>query len=147
LKKYKIITIPFDRKTKGFDDEPLNRFILNKTVHSLKTKFFKDGDELYWTVFIEYEPVLEETAENIDDGLDEPQRMLLSRLKQWRKERAEKGGVPVYIIGTNKEFTDIVKTAPKTLEALKSIKGFGKSKVSKYGMEIVELIKAFYDKR
>ena len=50
------------------------------------------------------------------------------RLKAWRKERAEKDGVPVYIIGTNREFRDIVVARPETLEALKTVKGFGKAK-------------------
>jgi superfamily II DNA helicase RecQ len=71
---------------------------------------------------------------------------LLERFRAWRKERAEKDGVPVYIIGTNKELVNIVKTVPASLEALKGIKGFGKAKIQKYGKEIIEIINIFYSK-
>jgi len=63
-------------------------------------------------------------------GLDEPQRLLFDRLRTCRKEAAEKAGVPVYIVATNKRLSDIVRTAPESLETLKGIKGFGNSKIS-----------------
>jgi len=143
---FKIITLPFDRTHKGFDDEFLNKWLLNKKLKSYKAEFFQDGEEKYWTILIEYDPVLKESSKNQEEGLDEPQIILLKRFKAWRKERADKEGVPVYIVGTNKEFTDIVKEAPKSMEALKNIKGFGKSKISKYGKDIINIIEAFYDK-
>jgi len=143
---FRIITIPFDRGQKGFDDENLSKFILNKEVKSYKTAFFEDGGEKYWTLLLEYEPVLKKSREKEEEHLDEVKKALLNRLKAWRKEKAEKDGVPVYIIGTNKEFVDIVKETPRTLEALKNIKGFGQGKVSKYGNDIVEIVKAFYEK-
>ena len=143
---FKIITVPFDRNKKGFDEEVLTKFILNKQVTSYHVQFFEDAAEKYWSVFLEYDPVLEKAPEKEMDGLDEPQTILLERLRAWRKERAEKDGVPVYIIGTNKELVNIVKTVPTSLEALKTIKGFGKAKISKYGKEIIEIIKAFYSK-
>lgn len=144
---FKIITIPFDRNKKGFDEEVLTKFILNKQVTSYHVHFFEDGAEKYWSVFLEYDPVLDKTPDKEEEGLDQPQKILLERLRAWRKERAEKDGVPVYIIGTNKELVNIVKTVPTSLEALKTIKGFGKAKISKYGEEIIEIINAFYNKK
>lgn len=143
---FKIITIPFDRNKKGFDEEALTKFILNKQVISHHVQFFQDGADKYWSIFLEYDPVLEKAPEKEMDGLDEPQTILLERLRAWRKERAEKDGVPVYIIGTNKELVNIVKTVPTSLEALKAIKGFGKAKIQKYGKEITQIINAFYNK-
>ncbi len=143
---FKILTIPFDRTKKGFDEDGLNKFVLNKHVKNYRAEFFQDGDDKYWTVFLEYDPVVEKMSGNEAEGFDKGQRLLLERLKAWRKERAEKDGVPVYIIGTNREFADIVRSAPRSLEQLKSIKGFGNAKVSKYGNELIEIIKGFYDK-
>jgi len=143
---FKIITIPFDRDTKTFHEDVLNKSILNKKIKSYHVNFFQDGENSYWSVFFEYDPLIEKTAEKELDGLDKPQRILLDTLKAWRKERAEKDGVPVYIVGTNKELLDIVRKAPKSAEGLKEIKGFGKSKVSKYGNELIEIIKGFYSK-
>jgi superfamily II DNA helicase RecQ len=143
---FKIITIPFDRDTKTFDEDVFNKFILNKKIKSYQVNFFQDGEDSFWSVFLEYDPLIEKTAEKELDGLDKPQRILLDTLKAWRKQRAEKDGVPVFIIGTNKELVDIVKKAPKSIEGLKEIKGFGKAKTSKYGHEITEIIKGFYSK-
>ncbi|MBC8177480.1 MAG: HRDC domain-containing protein [Deltaproteobacteria bacterium] len=143
---FKIITIPFNRIQKGFDDEVLNKFLLNKKVKSHRTEFFEDGGDKYWTLMVEYDPVLQKGSKKEEEHLDESQKMLLNRLKAWRKDKAGKDGVPVYIIGTNKEFADIVKEAPKSLEALKNIKGFGQNKISRHGKEIVEIVKGFFEK-
>jgi len=143
---FKILTIPFDRTKKGFNEDGLNKFVLNKHVKSYSAEFFQDGEDKYWTVFLEYDPVFEKTSGKEAEGFDEGQKLLLERLKAWRKEKADKEGVPVYIIGTNREFADIVCIAPRSLEQIKTIKGFGNAKVSKYGHEIIEIIKGFYGK-
>jgi superfamily II DNA helicase RecQ len=141
---FKILTIPFDTTSGGFDEEPLNRFLANKKVKSYRAEFFSENGRPFWTVFLEYDSLLPPSSPKETDGLDEPQKILLDKLKAWRKERAEKDGVPVYIIGTNREFRDIAVNKPETVEALKAVKGFGKAKIGKYGKEIVELVKAFY---
>lgn len=143
---FKILTIPFDRGAKGFDEEALENFVLNKAVRSYKAEFFRDGNDFYWTVLMEYDPLVKAARKSETEGLDESRKMLFERLKAWRKERAEKDGVPVYIVGTNKQLIEMVKNAPRTLEALKAIKGFGKGKTTKYGKEITDIITAFFEK-
>ena len=142
---FKIITIPFDRNTKGFDDEILSRYVVNKEVKQWKAEFFSDGGNSYWTVFLECDPMLKESGHAEEKALTDAEKQLLLKLKEWRKDRAEKDGVPVYVIGTNKEFMDIAKSAPKTMEVLGMVKGFGKAKLSKYGKDIVGIVQAFYE--
>ncbi|MBU2552403.1 MAG: HRDC domain-containing protein [Proteobacteria bacterium] len=143
---FKVITIPFDRSKGGFDEEVLNRFVLNKHVKSHRAEFFQDAQGSYWTVFLEYDPALEKPSARETEGLDDSQKLLLERLRAWRKERADRDGIPVYIIATNKELAGLVREAPATLEALKEVKGFGKGKVSKYGQDLIGLIRAFFEK-
>ncbi|MBN1625682.1 MAG: RNA-directed DNA polymerase, partial [Deltaproteobacteria bacterium] len=50
---FKIITIPFDRKNRLFDEEVLERFALNKKINAYRAEFFELGDEKYWTVFLD----------------------------------------------------------------------------------------------
>lgn len=140
-----IATIPFDPERELFDDEGFRKFLLNKKVKRMAPEFFQAAGKAYWTVFVEYEPVLP------DDGtkkkrieLNEPQRLLLDRLRVWRKEKAEREGIPVFIIATNSELLDVVRKAPRGLEALGQIKGFGKKKLERHGKEIVDMIQAFY---
>lgn len=143
---FKIITVPFERNARGFEEELLNSFVINKQVKNYRAELFQDGGETYWTVFLEYDPLVERATESDTSGLDDGQKVLLDRLRAWRKETAQKAGVPVYIVATNRELCDIVKTSPRSLEALKAIKGFGKGKVAKYGKDVVEIIQAFYEK-
>ena len=145
---FKIITIPYDRIAKGFDDETLNRFLVNKQVKSHQAELFMDNGDPFWTVFIEYEPVLDKKAASPPPKpLSKEQQALYDKLKIWRKERADKDGVPVYVVATNKELSAVVTGAPKSQEALKAVHGFGQGKISKYGKEIIGLVTAYYDNK
>jgi hypothetical protein len=55
----RIITIPFDRDKEIFDDEVLSDFMATKQVRSLQPKFFCLGDHAYWTVFLEYDLIMD----------------------------------------------------------------------------------------
>lgn len=143
----RIITVPFNPQTECFEDEDLRRFLTNKSVKSVRPEFFQVNGRAYWSVFLEYEVVLsEEDGKAGEDGLDEPQRLLLTRLREWRKERAEKEGIPVFIIATNKELLAVVKQTPGTKEALRQIHGFGRKKIDKYGEPLLDIVKGFYEK-
>jgi hypothetical protein len=72
-----VLTIPFDPDRGLFDDEDLTRFLLDKRVTTLEPAFFSEDD------------------------LDPRRQLLLQRLREWRKERAGRDGVPSYIIATN----------------------------------------------
>ena len=141
----RIFTVPFDAEKEIFFDEDFSRFLLNKNVKSLKPEFFQLNSRAYWTVFVEYEAVL--NPEKAEDGLDESQRLLMKRLRQWRKEKGEQQGIPVFIIATNKQLVDIIHRAPNSLETLREINGFGKKKVERHGKDLIEIIKAFYEKK
>lgn len=142
---FKIITIPFNRNEQGFDTEILNKCLLNKLVKSYLAEFFQDGEKKYWTIFLEYDPVIKEISKPQElEELNDPQKLLFDRLKAWRREKAEGEGIPVYFISTNEELIGVGKAAPQSLEALKAVHGFGKSKIAKYGPEIFEIIKGFY---
>jgi superfamily II DNA helicase RecQ len=143
-----IITLPFDPETEMFHDEELSRFLLNKRVVTLRPEFFQVNGRPYWSVFVEYETVLTASDDRTEsNNLDEPQRLLLQRLKEWRKEKAAAEGVPVYILATNSQLVELVKQTPQTLEALRQIHGFGRKKSEKYGTDIIGIIQAFYEKK
>ena len=78
-------------------------------------------------------------------ALDDSQKLLFQRLKEWRKEKAAKEGLPAYLIATNAQFIQAIRLQCRTLESFKNVKGFGKKRVQKYGRRINELIKGFYE--
>ena len=145
---FRIITIPFDAEREVFADEILNSFCVNKRIIDYKVEFFVNEDKPYWSVFLEYEPVHhEDNSGDATKDMNTPERVLFNRLRDWRRERAEAEGVPVYIIATNRELRDMVKNAPQSLEALKNIKGYGRKKIERYGKDIVTIIKEFYNRK
>ena len=143
----RVFTIPFDVQREIFQDEDFTRFLLNKRVKRLQPEFFQANSKAYWTVFVEYETVVVQENASDKDHLDDAQSLFMKRFRQWRKEKAEKEGIPVFIIATNKQLVDVIRHAPVSLESLRSIHGFGKKKIERYGKEIVEIVKAFYEKK
>jgi len=140
---YEIITIPFNENTRCFHADELNKFCLNKRVVSMKAEFFRDEQHKYWTVFIEYETILESTGSE-PKGLTEAGRICYEELRKWRRETAEKEGIPPYVICRNSQLGEIVKKEIKTLEGLKQVDGFGDKKTQKYGKDIIAIINTFY---
>lgn len=144
---FKILTMTYDPATRSFNEEILEHFCLNKQVKNCKAEFFTYEGRPCWTVFIEYELVLESDADTGDAGMDEAEQLLFERLRQWRREQADKEGVPTYVVATNREIKDIIKQAPRSLEALKAIRGFGRKKIEKYGAAVIGLLGAFYERQ
>lgn len=85
---FEIITIPFDPVGKSFHADDLNKFCLNKKVVNKKVEFFHDGEKYFWSVFVEYETILETSSGNDTTGLTQAGRLCYERIKAWRKETA-----------------------------------------------------------
>lgn len=146
----KIFTLPFASSSETFFEGSLNQFLLDKKVNSIKAEFFKNRENFYWTVFIDCDTVINESkvkkekdVRKPDPELDEKDELLLKRLKEWRKQRSGEEGIPIYIIATNSQLQDIIQSKPKSKDALKQIKGYGKKKLEAYGDEILKIIDGF----
>lgn len=142
---FRIITIPFDENKGAFFEDILNQFCLNKKVLSHKAEFFQGNNKAYWSVFIEYDLVLGDSKVD-PESLNEPEKLLYNRLRQWRRGTAEKEGIPIFIIATNKILETLAIKKPVSNEALKEIKGFGKKKIEKYAEELTGIIQEFVRK-
>ncbi|WP_051294848.1 HRDC domain-containing protein [Maridesulfovibrio bastinii] len=106
----RVITIPFDRDKGVFQDEQYRKFIMNKEIRSSRPEFFQVGTKAYWTVFLEYELVLEaEPSRAGSPTLSEPEKFFFDKLRVWRKEKAEREGIPTYVIATNSELMEVIK--------------------------------------
>src|SRR3990167_3068293 len=65
---------------------------------------------------------------------------LLQKLKVKRKEFADREGVELFMVFTNKTLEETVKAMPVTLQDLALVKGWGKTKIAKYGVDILTII-------
>ncbi len=68
-----------------------------------------------------------------DDGL-------LEALRRWRRERASADGVPAYVVAHDTTLAEIADARPRTLPALRRVRGMGPTKLERYGPEILEVI-------
>ncbi|KJF16864.1 HRDC domain-containing protein [Acidithrix ferrooxidans] len=68
---------------------------------------------------------------------------ILDHLKIWRRERSRSEGVPQYIIAHDVTLEEISRMLPKTDQELLGVKGIGPTKATKYGSDILEIVKKF----
>ena len=71
--------------------------------------------------------------------------VLLSMLKDLRKDVARKRGVQPWIVFSDPALEDMSILYPITLEELKSCQGVGEGKARKFGQEFIELIARYVD--
>lgn len=65
---------------------------------------------------------------------------LYNALREKRMAVATEMGIPAYCVATNKMLEAIVTQKPKTLEALRTIYGFGPNKVKLYGDTLLKVV-------
>ena len=137
----RILTMKFDACREIFEEADLQNFLLNKHVHAMHPQFFMQNGQAYWSVLLTYEEILPRDAHA--EHLGEADRALMNRLREWRKDKADREGIPVFLIATNQHLLDIARMAPKTLEGLRQVRGFGRKRTERHGLEIVGIVKSF----
>lgn len=150
----KIITLKFEDKIEGFNDEIIFNFLCDKEVISWKSFFFERRNDYYWTVILAYNPANSSSRpitgkpgqkrdDKYKDLLSEGDLPLFNRLREWRRELSKKKGVPPYIIFNNIQLAKIAVTRPKSLNALQEIQGIGLARREKFGSDILKVVEIF----
>jgi ATP-dependent DNA helicase RecQ len=81
------------------------------------------------------------TPELSDDRVLSPEAdAVLRQLQDWRRERALRDAVPAYVVAPNAALVEIARRQPKSPGELVEIKGFGPTRVEKYGDEIFAVL-------
>ncbi|HEX9043699.1 MAG TPA: ATP-dependent DNA helicase UvrD2 [Candidatus Limnocylindrales bacterium] len=65
---------------------------------------------------------------------------LFAALKAWRLERARADAVPAYVVAHDATLEAIAEARPRSLPALRRVRGMGPTKLERYGDEIVAVI-------
>jgi hypothetical protein len=85
------LTIPFSSDKALFNCDDLNRFCVNKKVISSKTEFFNVNGKAFWSIFLEYDTLLETTGGGEETkGLTEAGKLCYEKLRAWRRESEPK---------------------------------------------------------
>ena len=146
--KLRVMTLAFDPELGRFDDEPLQQFLADKELLSLRNHFFDHQGLPYLALVLAYRSVIAPAKpENSTDKkasrdawrdlLEPADWPLFNTLREWRGQKAKDEGIPPYVICTNRQLAQIVCARPRTLSKLGEIEGFGSAKLKKFGTEII----------
>ncbi len=69
-----------------------------------------------------------------------PDDTLMEALRAWRRARSSEDGVPAYVVAHDTTLAEIAEVRPRTLPALRRVRGMGPAKLEKYGPEILAVI-------
>ena len=134
---------PFGEKS--VTDE-LNTFLRSQRIINVEKKLIDSERGTGWVFLIEYGTENSKnpsgSSQRIDyrEVLNSTEYSLFDKLRNLRKEIADKSGLPVYAIFTNEQLAVMVKKPPKTVKDLFLIPGIGESRVKQYGEKFLNLL-------
>lgn len=64
-------------------------------------------------------------------------------LQEWRRETAQKEGIPAFVVMHDSTLDDLCLVEPQTLSELRRVSGFGQKKVEAYGERILRALRQF----
>lgn len=85
--------------------------------------------------------VYNQSEDQEDDG--DGDTVLFRRLRKWRDDSATAINVPVYLIGGSEMLREITGLKPANEAQLMTVKGMGRTKVDRYGKEILDIIENY----
>ncbi len=144
----KAFTIPLHDA--GAATEEINVFLRANRVLSVDRHFVQDGANSVWAICVSYlgDAHRPQTASakrpRVDyrEVLSQPDFALFAKLRNLRKELAEREGVPAYTLFTNEQLAEMVKRRVSSASALKEIDGVGDARAEKYGAPFLALLTA-----
>lgn len=118
-------------------------------VH-VERKFIDQGENSFWALAIEYLSgeagfqagmgTRKRPKVDYKDLLSADDFSIFVKLREWRKNAASKEGVPVYVIFTNEQLAQIAEKRVSTPADLEKIDGVGKSRIAKYGKDVIKIV-------
>ena len=144
---YDFIQIPANGQ--GNAKDALNQLLQAGRVASVRKEFVANGEDSFWAFCVEHlEPVSgvpknrTGTAHKVDykERLSAEDFAVFAKLRELRKEFAEKEAVPAYAIFTNEQLAAMVTGKVATMADLGKIDGVGDARQEKYGRAFLDLL-------
>jgi superfamily II DNA helicase RecQ len=129
--------------------QELNAFLSTRRIVAIDRQLVQSGAASTWVICVQTTHH-ERRSDNATNGrapridyreiLSPSDFELFARLRIWRKETAEREGIPSYGVFTNEQLAKIATERCSTSEALSNIHNVGPSRVQKYGAAVIELV-------
>lgn len=141
-------------------EEELNQFLAIHRVIALDRQLVADGSRSAWAICVTYvDPgsagrSVNTTSPNamtdpskagrIDyrEILSESDFHVFAKLRDLRKQIAQRAGVPPYALFTNEQLAEMVRRGVRSNADLGRIEGVGPSRIEKYGPPFLEILRA-----
>ncbi len=145
--QYKFIVIPI--KSSEEAETEFNLFLRSHRVLTVHREFVQNCENSFWCLGIEYLSGDSRPAEDypqnrkrVDykESLSPDDFSLFVKLREWRKETAEREGVPVFTIFTNEQLAEIVRNKAANKAELMKIEGIGEGRIGKYSDGIFKIM-------
>jgi superfamily II DNA helicase RecQ len=65
---------------------------------------------------------------------------VVERLRSWRLERSRDDRVPAYVVFSDATLRDLAAVQPASLHELAAVKGFGPTRIERYGDDVLALL-------
>ena len=133
---------PFGEKS--VTDE-LNDFLRSHRIVNVEKRLIDGERGTGWVFLVEYgidgAGKTSNSTQRIDyrEIFNATEYVFFDKLRNLRKELAERSGIPVYAVFTNDQLAAMVKKAPKNAKDLLSIAGIGEARVKQYGEAFLKL--------
>ena len=126
----------------------MNKFINTNRIISINKHIIQKENNNYLSFIIEYDRNESKIKEEFKckpkvdykDLLSPDDFIIFSKLRDIRKEIAEKEGVPAYKVFTNDQLAEIVKNKYKTKSDIGKISGIGESRINNYAEKFIEFM-------
>jgi superfamily II DNA helicase RecQ len=134
-------------------ESELNGFLSRHKILSMRREWVDCGHDSYWAIAVDYQISSESqprqdrsvaTHRNRVDYktvLSESEFVVYSRLREWRKVTAQQEAIPLYNVFSNDQLAQFVQSRCQSTGDLLKIDGASESRISKYGVAILEIIK------
>lgn len=130
-------------------ERDLNAFLAAHRVVTVDRQLIASGLQSTWAVCVAYSAAPAPAAPSDSGGrerIDYKQVLApaefaqFTKLRELRKQLAERDGVPAYAIVTNEQLAAIVRQPVTSLAELAAIDGVGPARVDKYGRAILSAL-------
>ncbi len=135
-------------------ENELNVFIAQHRITHIERHFVVDGTNSFWPIcvtWLDNEGTLAgsmaKRKNKIDyrEVLNETDFRIYAKLRDLRKDLADREATPVYNIFTNEQLATIVQKRILTKAALLEVEGIGQTRVEKYGKDFLDCINSILE--
>lgn len=130
----------------------LNAFLARHRVVTVDRRFVEAGADSFWALCVDYlhgevgsgathgAPGRAERKVDYKEVLTPAQFEVFAKLRELRKQIADKEAVPVYAVFTNEQLATMVQKRVASAVALREIDGIGEARVEKYAAPFLALL-------